>query len=467
MRNANVTTNSLIDKLRRRIKDDRPVHTAMTVTVSDPSVSRAIAEVTDGHFIINIEGGKSQNVDLNLSDLRYSTVGRLHQALSRVQGITVRRHEDSQDQHISLDLLPIAPIDISANNAALELKHHLFSDVELDEVVSQAIHRHNPSFDVINVPANEEIFILQLAHAEVCRRQAYDLTKRQSAEEHTTSDLLKIAESIESAYKSDTERLARALISPQEATPNTMGQGDVVMGSLYRASLRTGRHAPFGAQAGPTAPILLEPEDENDVEDTTVRVRWLRNTDNDFYQYELWSDTRPDVTNNLDQSITQNEDYPVYYHYEGITAGTSRRVVRISGKVGQGRQSIVVTELEPCMTYYFRLFVRDTEGGIASSQVVQYRTKSLRTRFTQVSPLSTIRALANEVITLFFSTAAGEVTDKHRLYIGEYQVPLALIDAFTATATVPEFHNKRLAKQVVIESPSGLRDICGQLLTVL
>jgi hypothetical protein len=456
-----VTTNSLIDKLRRRIKDDRPVHTAMRIVVSDPAITRAIAQVTDGNLFITMEGGGEQ-VNFHLGEPRYSTIGRLHQSLMRVKGLTATLGEDAQDQHSTLDLYPVGPLDIRAEGTALELKHHLFSDIELDEILQNAVTRHNPSFDVSDIPENEEAFVLSLAHAEVCRRQAYDVTKRRSMETEA-GDLLQIASAIEESYEKDVKRLARAIISPQEAAPNTMGSGDIVVGTQYRSSLRTGRRSPFGAQSGPTAPILLEPDEQGDLEDEQVRVRWLRNSDNDFYAYELWMDTRPEVTNHINERAAQSIEpgYPSYYHYEGARIGSSQRVFRLhgTGRVGQGQREQFVSGLEPETTYYFRLFVMDAESSVASSQVVAYRTKALRTRFAQVNPASTYYGQYGDAITLNFDIKKGELTPDHHFYFGEKEVPIAIVNSFQGTVVVPAFSNVTRAKMLMIESPNGLRDV--------
>jgi hypothetical protein len=462
-----MTTNSLIDKLRRRIKDDRPNVKAMSLSVSDDKADRAIAEVTNGHLIVKVGGGSAPSVDMRLDDSRYATVGRLHQALARMNGYTVSLDEDAQEDHMSLDIYPVAPTDVGAGRSSIELKHHLFSDSELDEVMEQAIQRHNPRFNAATLPEAEEAFVMMLAHADICRRQAYDSAKRRGLDT-TAQDLLMLADSIERSHAKDVERLSRALVSPGEPVPSTMGTGDVVVGTAFRSSLRTGRRSPFAAQPGPVAPVFVEPEPE-DVEDELARIQWSRSGDNDFHSFELWMDTVPEVSGAVQDQLAVRPGSPMFYHYEGVRQGSSQRVMQVYGAsiVGQGARTYTVSELEPDVEYFFRLVVKDGNGGVASSEVMSVRTKPLRTRFQPDYFASVLWGIPGTAVTLFFNPDKGPLTENHLLRFGDYSVEFAVVDDYTATLIVPDFVNKRIPKNLVIESPSGLRDVSPQSFQVM
>lgn len=460
-----MTTNSLIDKLRRRIKDDRPHVKGLTLSVSDAQADRAIAEVTNGHLIVQISGGSTPSFDFNLSDPRYATIGRLHQALTRMSGVTASLDEDAEVDHASLDIYPVAPTDVGPGRSGIELKHHLFSDIELDEVIEHSIQRHNPSFSSGSLPPSEEAFVMTLAHADICRRQAYDSSKRRGLDT-TVYDLMSLADSMERTHRDDTTRLAKALVSPSEASPNTMGPGDVVVGTAYRASLRTGRRSPYAAQSGPVSPVLLEFTPE-DIEDESVVVRWVRNSDNDFHSYELWMDTIPDIMpeHNVRAGAVGQ---PVYHHYEGMSSGSSRMVHRVygSGILGQGARSVRVVDLEPNTTYYFKMYVRDMEGSLAGSGVLSCLTKSLRTRFHPIVYASTMFGEVGAPVTLYFDTDRAPITEEHVFRFGEHEIPLDIVNYFQANVVVPAFVQKKNGKSLVIQSPTGLRDIAPRLFTV-
>jgi hypothetical protein len=455
-----MTTNSLIDKLRRRIKDDRPNVKAFTLSVTDSEAERAIAEVTMGHLIVKVVGGTAKGVDFKLDDPRYATIGRLQQALSRLDGYTASADEDAQADHIALDIAPVAPTDIGTGRSAINLSHHIFSDSELEEVIDSAIQRHNPSFTLATLPEREETFVLMLAQADICRRQAYDTSKRRNLDTEV-GDLVRLADSIEAGYQKDVQRLSRALVSPTEPVPSTMGGGDIVIGTAYRSSLRSGKRSPYAAQPGPTAPVFVELDPE-DVEDENIRIRWARSGDNDFHHFELWMDTVSDVRTGTEDTSRRDTTYgpPVYYHYESLRRGTSNRVFNLSGSsiLGQGARTYLVTELEPDCDYFFRLAVKDSGGGYAASDILPVRTKALRTRFAVQSFVSVFYGLPGTVVTLFFDQTRAPLTAGHVIRIGDKAVDFVIVDDFTATLVIPDFVQKRLPKYFVVESPSGLRD---------
>lgn len=455
-----MTTNSLIDKLRRRIKDDRPNIKALSLSVTDTAAERAIAEVIGGRLMVKVTGGETESIDFRLDDPRYATVGRLHNAISRQEGYSSQLDEDAQADHMALDLSSMAPTDIGRNRSSLSLTHHLFSDSELEEVIESAVQRHNPRFTVLTLPEGEEAFVLMLAQADICRRQAYDVSKRRGLDTEV-SDLTGLANSLEQAYERDVVRLTRALVSPAEPVPSTMGPGDVVVGTAYRSSLRTGKKSPFAAQPGPTAPVFVDPDPE-DVEDENVRIHWARSGENDFHHFELWMDTVPDVRAGIDdgRSQTLTQSPPIYYHYENQRRGTSQQIFQLTGHaiMGQGARSYVVRELEPDTDYYFRLAVRDGSGGYAESEVMNMRTKGLRTRFRSSGFASVLYGPPNTLVTLSFDPTKAPITDAHVIRLGDKTVAFQVVDAFTATMLVPQFTQTRLAKFFVVESPNGLRD---------
>lgn len=481
-----MTTLSLIDKLRRRIKDDRPTQRALSLAVTEETVSRAIAEVSDHHLVVSVSGSGAPSVDLALTDMRYSTIGRVHQSLSRLVGYTVLLDEDAQEDHLSVDFYPMPPTDVGPGRPALELKHHVFSDTELDEILREAIQRHNPSFSMSAIPDSEHVFIMQLAHAEVCRRQAYDSSKRKGLSE-TVTDLLALATSLESTYTADVKRLARAIASPKESPSNNMQEGDVVIGTMFRSSLRTGFQSPMSQNLPPVEAELYEPDDVRDIEDQNIRARWARNRDNDFYSYEVWLDTVPDVQREGSSLAFQGSPFagtPVINadeHRATIRPTTSNLVFRSWGansnfdsaafhtfieELGQEITQFNIGDLEPDTDYFLRLYILDLNYDVTASNVVRYHTKPLRTRFADTNPILPVTGPATTVITMNFDADYGPVTTSHKCRIGGTEVPLTVVTPTQATAVVPSFTNKRVAKDVVIVSPTKLFDVRSNVFTV-
>lgn len=463
-----MNTPSLIDKLRRRIRDDRHAHKAIIVNISEPTVSRAIAEVTQGRLIVTVQGGVGvTSVDIDLSSPLYSTVGSLFQHLARMKGYSVSLDEDAQEGHLSADIGDIPPTDIGPGRSGITLCHHLFSDIELQDILDDAISRHSPGMTVATVPAAEEVFVLQLAHAEVCRRQAYDAGKRRGLAE-TVSDLLDIARNIELSYQRDVARNSKAIESPREAAPNTTGSGDLVVGTMYRSSLRTGRNAPRAASLYPTQAILLDPTSDADLEDDNITFKWVRNRDTDFYSYELWLDTRPDVerisnvtggslseTPNNKELVRINTSQLVWRSYGG--GATNRVRHHLIEEAGQALVSVTIGELEPDTAYYARLYIQNSNGEWVGSDVVRYVTKTLRAKF-QSDALSVYTGAPGDVVTIYLDSEGAPLENPptHRVLFGGVYVDITYVSDYEGTIVVPNFTQKRLPKDVFIESPNGL-----------
>jgi hypothetical protein len=88
-----------------------------------------------------------------------------------------------------------------------------------------------------------------------------------------------------------------------------------------------------------------------------------------------------------------------------------------------------------------------------------FKTKTLRTRFAAINPLSTSYGIPGETVNVFFDLARSPLTLGHRFHFGEKIVPIAQISDFQGTVIVPPFVNRQSAKRLMIESPNGLRDI--------
>lgn len=473
---------SYVAEFRRRIKDVRASCRALNVGVADRSVTRCIAELTNGHLILTPQGGSAVPLDLNLTDSRYDTVGGLYQAISRAQGWSAQLDEDANKDHPSIDIEGFGPLDILGTG--VQLVHHIFSDSELNELILRGLQRHNPQFTLVTMPPQEWAFVQPLAHAEVCRAQAYDASKRRGLDKDVDA-LLRLASSFETQYQEDTARLARAIQSPREANANLVDEGDVMLGQLHRLSLRTGFMSPIAKTLAPDAAVLLEP-DVFDIEDDNVRVVWQRNKNVEFYSYELWMDASPDVIRSREGGLAY-AGTPVAYpepgdeRRDGARRETSSQMVfRSFGansnsarssfstfveEMGQLIRSFNVGRLESETTYYFRLYVIALNFNAVSSNIVSATTKPLRARFAQPNFTDKKRVTAADTVTLTLDSTKGAFTSQHKLRIGEKEVTPTIISPYSISFVVPTFQNKGL-KELVITSPTKLIDVRAQAIEV-
>lgn len=476
---------SLLAELRRRIKDVRYSHRAFGLAVTDTAVTSAITEITGHRLMVTVSGGTAPSLDFDLTNPRYDTVGKLTQVLGRTAGYRCSIDEDVNLEQVSVDLEPFGPFDIK--EVGLDFKHHLFSDSELEDFLRQAIQRHNPGFSLVNIPPQEQAFVLPLAQALICRAQAYDSSKRKGLDVEV-SLLIQLADSFESQYRDDTSRLKRAIQSPKEANPNLMGEGDTVLGHLFRRSLRTGFNAPMGMNLPPDPAVLLEP-DERDAEDESIRVTWQRNRDLDFYSYELWMDTRPDVQRIREGLIFTSTPFSFLSNDQSLRSAservtTSQLVFRSFGansnfdttsfatfveEFGQLIKSFIVGKLEPLTTYYFRLYIVDLNYETVGSNVVAVKTKALRVKFppktSAVVACSPTYGPAGTTVTVNFDSTKGQFTTATQLLLGGKEVTATIVNPFKVTFVVPTFVNGG-GKDLTVVSTNQLIDVRHNVFTV-
>lgn len=487
---------SILAEFRNRIKDVRFSSRAFGLAITDQAVTNAIAEVTAGHLIVTIAGGSgTPTLDFDLTSSRYDTIGKLYQVLSRTPGYRASLDEDANVGHPSIDLEQFGPL--SVQGVGVDLQHHLFSDSELEEILKYALQRHNPTLTLATLPPQEWAFVMPLAQANTCRIQAYDATKRRGLAQESGT-LIQLADSFEKQYTDDTTRLARAIRSPKETNSNINDEGDVMLGQQFRRSLRTGFMSPLSQVIPPDFVVLNDP-DMHDVEDDNVRIVWQRNKNVDFYSYELWMDSRPEVERTREgglvfagtpvsfQSLQDSQNNSAHrlttsrliFRSFGANSNSSRSSFStFVEEFGQLIRSFSVGALEPLMTYYFRLYVIDLNYEASGSNIVKATTKTLRTRFLSqsVNNLQPQRPVGpytdktagppGTVVNYFLDTTRAPFTPACTfLFGGKEVVPTILAGGFQAQIVVPTFQTYGV-KDVSIISPNSLIDVRNQAFTL-
>lgn len=467
---------SLVAEFRARARDVRASQRAFGLAVVDSTVTSAVVEITNGRLLVTVTGSPScPSVDVSLSDPRYATIGDLLNALGRSPGYRVARDEGVNMGHASVDLDLQGPAE--CQGTGVDLFHHMFSDLELEAILRRAIQRHNPSLNLVTIPPQEVEFALQMAMAILHREQATDAVKRKGLD-MGVGELLQLADSYERAYNEDTKRLKRAIQSPKEANPNTMREGDITLGTLSRRSLRTGYIAPVGANLPPDAPVLLDPSDL-DQEDDNVRVQWQRNHNADFYSYELWMDTQPEVQRTKEGQLFAASPWSSRPANSGARITTSKMVFRSLGpnsssagyvtfitELGQAVKGFIVNGLEPENDYFFRLYVIDLNNESAASNVVRLRTVPMRAVLKENDFASSLYALPGTVVTLYMRSDRGTFTAQHRVFFGGQEVTATIVGPYEVTVVVPTFMHRETKKDLVVRSPTGLTSVMREVFQV-
>lgn len=456
-------SSSLVDELRRAIKDQQPILQSLNVSNSDSTATAVVLECTQKHLILTATGGTViRSFDLDLTNPLVDTIGKLAANLARMAGVVAILDNDADPDHPSADIESFGPMNILVQ--AIPLRHRVFSDRDLHSILESAVLRHNPSMLVQTIPPGERGMVLQLAQSMVILRRATDASKRRGTSE-AVADLLALAKYFEEQYVRDSRRLQRVIQSPQEPQGHRVGQGDILLGSLFRRSLRTGTMSPSAASIPPPPVVLCEPNDLDEA-DVNIRVRWERPTSTDSYSLELWRDSQPEVSRSLG-SVSEDTGFSATYSESSeLRRTTSVMACRLNGPWGIqamsdediSRNSRVVSELEPETDYYFRIFLSNVNGEFSRSNVVRFRTKPLRCRFRASSPLSATSAAATTVVTVNFDAAWGAFTTGHSMTLGEKTLTVTPVSGTQVTFVVPLFQNKG-RKQLVVRSPTGLTHV--------
>lgn len=503
--------NDLISVLRGKLSDDRASATAFSLAVTANAKS-ALLEIANGFFIVNVEQGERvDSLRFNLSDPRYSTVGKLYDALSHARGYSLKADETMRSDHASDDIVIAGIIDIS-NGKTATIGHRLWSDQELRAFLQEAASLHNPNYTgVTNIPTNEQPFVVMKAQAAAYRALAADSARRKGLDTDAAT-LLTLASDLERQYEKDLTRLHR-VIPVAKADESKMGVGDVVVGTLVKSSLRAGYVSPHRPAGNQQPPTLLDPADD-DIEDTLARLRWSQIREQRFAYVELWRDTQPKVERCISGKLNLAASGGTPAMSAGTQyskPGTSKQVLGvhsgayitspvfdgfffwtaaelagasvtmstfIDGYIpatpAGGTMVALGDPLEPDTDYYYRLYIIDKNGEILPSEVKKVRTRNMRATFKRdehgalsadaITPKMGPLAGGTSITILGRGFAAGV-----KVYLNGKEAAVTVDSATQLTVISPAFTNPQWIGRNVdiwLVHPNGLRDIAVQTWTV-
>jgi hypothetical protein len=484
----------LISKLRSRLSDLRTGVTAFTLTVTG-SCRYAYTAIENGYLTVTLEQPQGISpVRFALSDTRINTVGRLIQTLDALEGYTLVADTAVVTGHPSTDLAVDGIPD--AHAGPVPFRHHIFSDEELSDLLTEAITLHNPNYtSIATVPKSEWPYVLMKGQAAAYRVLAADTAKRKGldTDAHT---YLSLAHDMEEQYSRDHRRQERILPAPK-ADESKMGAGDVVNGMMFRRSLRAGYNASYRNSLPPQPPNLYDFADD-DVEDTQIRVRFSQNREQSFSYYELWRDFQPNVERSISGRLTSSYGngstppggsggaaLPINTQYSraatakqvlGVSAGANRvspvfdgfffwtaaelagsNIVNCSfidgvifNNPGAGTVDVLGEPLEPDSDYYYRLFGINWNGEVTGSKVLKTHTKHQRAKFLRQpgsSGLGSVNA-ANS------SLSPGAITPNRGILAGG--VPITVQGTNFAPTGLQLLLNNKPCTGLTILSPTTL-----------
>jgi hypothetical protein len=448
-------------------------------------------EISNGFLRVNTIQSSAPDLNINLTSYGYDTLGGLVEKLKEHKdyycvtpdGEMHRDHPSCDLQIITGDLL----------RGGVSLNHRRFSDKELTRVLQLAAQRQNINYTVSTVPETEFVFVCTLAAADICRIMAQDAVKRRGLS-MDVSALLEMAKSYEEQWNRDVKWQRRA-INVAKIKDSDTRKGDVMVGTIYRPSLRTWYQTPNAVNDEPEVPCLHDPEPQ-DIQDQQIRLTWDPVRDTDFYGMELWRDTVDDVQRSQLGNVTiENADA----RYGGTLPTTSKLVFASVGSTTRYGRSVLtqygeatgqsvntfvdghdnsehvrVTPVhtnapppDPETTYYYKLYTFDRNRIASGSNVVQARTKRLRARLSRDGSVPQIDPSMGPIAGGTPITLKGtRFHDGMRVRLGDKMVEnLVVVDSETATATTPEVLNESIISlplDLSITSDTGLVDMASE-----
>lgn len=479
---------ALLDLLRKKLRDSSYVRRAFTLALRDERARSATAEIRNGQLRITVVGGSTGNVTIDLAGIETDTVGGLVRHFKTLCHYKISLNGEAPQDHPSTDLVIKGHGDLLG--PGIDLNHRTWSDVELTDLLDQASRRHNMNYTVDLVPPDEHHFIVTLAAASACRELALDGVKLRGLS-FDADTCLEMAASFENQYREDRARQDRAVPVAKIKDSNIEG-GDVVQGTFFRRSLRTGYMRPLASAKSPEKPEIFVTGEE-DIQDTQVRVHWRRVKDVDFYAMELWRDIQPDVRRAQLGDLTHSPVSPVsrpiypttaklvyaprwansrYYHSALVQHGVaSGQIVNNFVDGLPDRQEHYVgapwdaPPPEPETTYYYVLYVFNINREVVGSNVLEVRTKRPRAVFSRIDDAANnpLDPRTGPIAGGTLCTIRGErFHEGMRVRLGDKQVSdLTIVSPTEATFRAPAVFNKSitaLALDVIITSDTGMED---------
>jgi hypothetical protein len=348
----------ILDEFRRQIGDTTYSYVQCEISCDDPSATTALVEVTDNQLITTIAGGSAASLSLDLLDPDYGTIEKLVAEIRARSLYSARLASDGEGTHHSSDLEVIAPKDIRGR--FVQLRSRRWSDAELLDLLRMALTKLGrdlgKTYDVVTVPSNVKDMLFLLATMGMYWDQINNATKRRGLDLRV-DDFRTLHQALLDEY----ERSLRAYKASQPTPVNPltpeqldeMEAGEVIVGTQYRRSLRTGRMTPSTVAPFPAQEIIQA----TFIGGGKIRLDWSRSRAQGFIHYELWRGTTQDVSNQSEISLPLGA-LPV----NGTKIATVVRPERTLWVDGG-------TSPLPPGTYYYRLYVYNVNGQWSASEI--------------------------------------------------------------------------------------------------
>lgn len=349
----------LLDEFRRRIGDTSYNYVQLEVSCDDAGATQALLEITDTNLITTITGGTATPLDLDLFDPDMETVEKLAAKIRSNALYAATVAMDGEGSHSSSDLEIIPPK--SCLRRKVQLRSRRWSDAELTDILSTALTKLGRDlgtvYSLTTVPSAVKDLLFILGTVGMYWDQVNNATKRRGVdlrvEDFSTlhQRLLDEYDRSLKAYKELQPTPVQTLTAEQL---DDLGAGEVIVGTLIRRNLRTGRLTPSSAVGYPAAEVAVA----TFIGSGKIMVNWTRSHASGFYRYELWRGTVPEVSNISEVTL------PL-----GSVTATGTKIAMLPEAERTSWVDGGTSPLPPG-TYYYRLYVYNANGLWAASEPV-------------------------------------------------------------------------------------------------
>lgn len=298
------TTGSLIEALRQILKDTNFLSRQIDIVISTGAAG--LVSVIDGALSVT-----ATTITQDYLFSQYPTMADLVAAVNQSAtngNITAELVQDGDPDHATADLQLMPPTNALGQHVLLSTR--MWSDDELDNMVTRAINRHNMSipadatlrfrgnYSAMNLPSEHEYFVLLLAQIEALKTQIQSSSKRKGTDLSVT-DFVALKGALEREYADQLKLFFGRRTTPTAADVKDIGSGDVIEGQTYRQSLHTGPRYPYGPRIVPSAaapkPVAVHLT-ASALGSGQVMLQWGFNRDSSFNRYEVWRGATPAVS---------------------------------------------------------------------------------------------------------------------------------------------------------------------------
>lgn len=334
----------LRNRLRNAIKDTAYRLPVLQLSIVDEASSAAVTSLYESgepavkKFKVTVTGGTAPSIDWFLTNSLYSTLGELARALSVLTNYQIIINEDIDEAMLSTELR--LELETSCLLTEVQFNTRAFSDIELDDIITDSMYEHNPNFTMENIPTTEEPIILILAQIKCFYVLAgdsakfYAITGQDSSIDPSirTSRYLDVIRQLEARYTALVQRLGLKPIDDEGSGSVTVGQ--IMVQRKRDRSFKGDSYVPELA-----APVIAV----QSVTSSGCEIYWPRFKTNRLRKYEIYYSTNSSVTPDTGTILKTGYNADECFY--------------------------TVTDLNPETVYYFRMVVYDTNWeSVANSR---------------------------------------------------------------------------------------------------